>query len=192
MLHSHVRMAGVVLAALLALVGVAACGEDEGAAPPSVTVSTGTPTPTATADPAPAEPTLPAAATKPGRKGAIAFVTYYWDTVSYAQAVGDTATLHSLQAASCKLCSGGVDWIDMVRARGGTIDGGRHAVLQAHAFRAPGSEAGWIVSARVRAETTVVRGAGDESGRFPRRIFRVVLTLRYQDSAWRIESWSDR
>ncbi len=123
----------VCLAVLGALAGViSACGGDPTpifSPTPSASVSR---TPTQPASPT-GPPTMPEAARQHTRAGAIAFVKYYWAVANYAQETLDVAPLKSLASKQCAGCAGGVKFVTGVRARGGTISGGRITTSQLEA-----------------------------------------------------------
>ncbi|RYZ14550.1 MAG: hypothetical protein EOO70_07575 [Myxococcaceae bacterium] len=105
---------------LTALLGLAACGEELIEPKPLETLSS-SPTPTPTT---PAAPELPDAATKPGAKGAEAFVRHYVRLINFAQRTGDTSALESASALQCESCSKGVKYVRDIYEAGGSISGG--------------------------------------------------------------------
>ncbi|MEQ6900300.1 DUF6318 family protein [Nocardioides sp. YIM 152588] len=181
--------AALVAAATL-LVGACAAEADPAPTPPSA--SAAPPPSTATPDPGPVEPTLPAAATRNGKAGAEAFVEYYWEVVSYAQASGDTTRLEDLHAEACSLCTGAVQWIDRIYGSGGHINGGKHTVLTASATPSPSGSGRWVVASEIHATATRVAGAPGRNGRYDKADMAVTQILEHTGTSWRVHSWSNR
>ena len=110
-----------VIAALALLLGLSACsGEDPEprVAPPSPTE------PSTTGTAAETPPEMPEAAKGTDAAAAEAFVKFYWATVNYAQATGNTDALRAL-GDNCVNCDNSVDFIEEVYGGGGHIRGGQ-------------------------------------------------------------------
>ena len=102
---------------------------DSGAPDPSPTPSSRTPAPTPPASPTPTAPVMPQAAKTHTKAGAQAFVEYFWQVVTYAQATGDTGAIRDLIVPeSCDGCVRGATAIDKVYRAGGTVHGGTTTV----------------------------------------------------------------
>lgn len=71
----------------------------------------------------PTVPRYPAAAKGKGQDSAVAFMTYYWDLVTYAHEFGDTGPAHAATRETCSACGGALSAIDEVLHAGGEYDG---------------------------------------------------------------------
>ena len=128
-MHTSVRR--IALAALALPLLLAGCADDD-PVPKIPDTSTPTASVTETSDPVdPVEPTLPPEAEGKGNEAAEAFVRYYFETVDYAQATGNTRSLRSLGSPVCTACTAGADGIDAIYRQGGRISGGEDTVDRA-------------------------------------------------------------
>ena len=95
--------------------------EQEPSATPGAEPSASEPDPTGQA---PVPPELPQAATQQTPEGAAAFATWWFDTLNYATATGDTAQLtSSSQLTTCESCTTYIDDIDNTYVEGGRFTG---------------------------------------------------------------------
>ena len=85
----------------------------------------------------PQEPHLPAAASRPGKAGAKAFVAYYIRLLNYASWTGDTDAVRSY-GQGCRGCRADAGFFEGIYEHGGQIRGGRWSPV-------PGS---WVVLRR--------------------------------------------
>ena len=134
---------GALLFALTAV--VSGCGGDP-PAPPPFTPATAASSPTATG---PVEPVLPEAANAPTAAGAEAFAKFYWETVNYAQATGDTAPVRAVSASTCQPCASSATAIEGIYADGGVVRGGEYTVTSSRAFRLSSQHASFRLAVRV-------------------------------------------
>ena len=95
--------------------------EQEPSATPSAEPSASEPDPTGQA---PVPPELPQAATQQTPEGAAAFATWWFDTLNYATATGDTRALAEASLPECETCTGFRDRIADAYSTGGRIEGG--------------------------------------------------------------------
>jgi len=180
------RTTTAVLATLLALGTLAACGSQDPPTPadPSTTITSPSTTP------GPVVPTMPAAAFRHDKAGAIAFTKYYWAMVDYAQASGDTSQLAPVAASSCAACKGGVSSIDAISSAGGASRGGLHLIRKTWVPVPPdSSRADCVVVLRMYVTRQTVTHAGKDSGRYPPGTDVVTMTLRRTPRSWQILSW---
>lgn len=117
------------------------------------------PTPTApavsgTPSPSPQLPTPGPTVTEYSPAGATAFVEYYFAVLNYAYTTGDTSTLESLSAPSCKTCHNYVQAIKQNWARGRTSGG--QVLLSAAQTAAFGPSSPVITSASYRVTASQV------------------------------------
>ena len=134
------RLVGAASGALVVLAGLASSGctggpddnvtaptfapapsEQEPSATPSAEPSASEPDPTGQA---PVPPELPQAATQQTPEGAAAFARWWFDTLNYATATGDTETLVAAFQPECVTCTGFTNRITEAYSAGGLIDGG--------------------------------------------------------------------
>lgn len=154
----------------------------------SSAASTGSPTPDPSPSPtAPVAPTLPAEAQGTDAAAAEAFVRFYWETVNYAQATGDTESLRQLGDNSCSACTSGADGIEETFQGGGSILGGEVLVSRATARRVT-SRVGAAFAVNVEASTRpqVVRAPDGSSQKFEGGESAFQFILRVLDGAWSV------
>lgn len=187
MSYSFVRRAAIAAATLPLLLG--GCTDDDPV--PQIPDPT-TPSPTASeTSTEPVEPTLPPEAQGKGAKAAEAFVRHYYAMVNYAQATGDTKGLKPLALASCAACSGGLDFIEDIYARGGTNEGGEYTVVSSKTTgrRIEGPNPSYYLTVVTENTRQTISGAGDldavyEAGK---------STLQFQvvgnPEGWQVASW---
>jgi hypothetical protein len=168
------RRARAVVAAVAAVVllgaGVAyamrgtGSGTDPGSRPTAAGPTSATSSPAGSPSASPSEtlrpPELPAAASEPTPKGAVAFFRYFWAVFNYSYGSLDSRPLRAISADSCKSCTGYIESIDDALRRGETFAGGKVTVTAAVA--APGDpHKGLVVNAVVTQEPAFsVTGGG--------------------------------
>ena len=94
------------------------CSDDEPTSDPKEPTGSATMSPSPTG---PVEPELPGVAKTADKRGAIAFLKYYWAMVDYAQASGDTSGLRQLSMPSCQSCTRANAYLEKVYRTGGVI-----------------------------------------------------------------------
>jgi len=188
MSFTFVRRIAIATLALPLLLG--GCADDE---PVPKLPDTNSPTsPVTETSTAPVEPTLPPEAEGNGPKAAEAFVRYYFATVNYAQATGDTATLRELALKSCEACEGGLQFIRDIYERGGKNEGGDYSVLSTEVGgRRPVSKTVNYFSLSVVTSHSYqeVSGAGDMNRVYePGRSTQSFEVVR-DPTGWHVASW---
>jgi hypothetical protein len=135
-----VSRAAVAAAVLLVAVALGACTGDEPdtevTAPtfveesPSPSASSAAPpeSPEPSAEPTVAAPPLPELATQQTPEGAVAFTEWWFETLNYATATGDTAGLRAVSEDTCGTCSAFAERIESAYLGGGRIQGGAVSV----------------------------------------------------------------
>ncbi|MFC3688532.1 DUF6318 family protein [Aquipuribacter hungaricus] len=73
-------------------------------------------------------PVLPELATQQTPEGAVAFTQWWFDTLNYATATGDTAGLRAASDPGCGTCQNYIEEIDAAYGAGGAIEGGLFTV----------------------------------------------------------------
>jgi len=162
-------------AVLLLAVGLGACTQDEPdtdvTAPtffefsPSPSSSSAAPTasPEPSVEPTVAAPPLPELATQQTPESAVAFTEWWFATLNYAYATGDTGPLRGGSVAGCGSCESLADTIDVTVSGGGEIRGG--LVVLSQVFAPPGQSDPARVEVFVaidQAEGAFVQGDGTE------------------------------
>lgn len=79
-------------------------------------------------------PEMPALAREQTPEGAVAFAEWWFDTLNYATATGDTSGLADASDAQCETCANFISQIEGAYSRGGHIEGG----LTSASIDAPG------------------------------------------------------
>lgn len=189
-----VTVARVVIAAVLVALGVSACsGSDPepNFAPPS---SSAPSDPSTSPVSGPVAPTMPPEAMGDDAAAAEAFVKFYWDTVNYTQATGDTASLRQLGAKQCVACQAGVTKLDQIYSRGGRILGGVGTVRVTNSGLLPKDE---VPDAVVDFVVTSTRQRLDMPGTsddvvVPAGDAELRALLRAQDGSWVVIYWGKR
>jgi len=132
-------------AVLLLAFGLGACTQDEpdtDVTAPTFVESSPDPSsssaaPTASLEPSAgptvAAPPLPELATRQTPEGAVAFTEWWFATLNYAYATGDTGPLRGGSVAGCGSCESLADTIDVTVSGGGEISGGLVALSQVFA-----------------------------------------------------------
>lgn len=75
-----------------------------------------------------AAPVMPELATQQTPEGAVAFTQWWFDTLNYATATGDTAGLRAASDPGCGTCQNYIEEIDAAYGAGGVIEGGLFTV----------------------------------------------------------------
>jgi len=147
----------------------------------------------------PVEPELPAAARKPTRAGAIAFVKHYWAMVHYAQSTGELNGLAGLSSENCQMCGGGVEALRELFAEGGVLKGPPSRVTTTRSSLTRRGPAGHkVLAAHVQHKLIAPRsvayyGKGDKRNRtFKGGEDQEYFLLVWQEdtSRWLITDWS--
>ncbi|MGH3497839.1 MAG: DUF6318 family protein [Nocardioidaceae bacterium] len=107
------------------MIALGGCSGSDATTDPTTT-ATPTTGPTSPTSPptttGPTEPVLPAAARKPGRSGAEAFVRYYIRLLNYAAATGDTSRFREV-TRGCSGCDSYANLFGQTYAAGGSFRG---------------------------------------------------------------------
>lgn len=69
-------------------------------------------------------PEMPALAREQTPEGAVAFAEWWFDTLNYATASGDTEQLRTLSLGECETCGNLITEIERAYAQGGSMQGG--------------------------------------------------------------------
>jgi hypothetical protein len=175
-----VPAARILIAAILALVGLTACGDDAG--PEPAPLEAARPSESAIATEV-TPPVMPAAAMGGDALSAKAFVRYWVATFNYATATGDTASLRRLGSRHCQSCRSITDRIDKVYRSGGRI---KSAGWRASKLRGPSERS--IISATLLQSAQDVWESGDaDPTHFPGGTLPVRFFLSHQAAGWRLE-----
>jgi hypothetical protein len=113
-------------------------------------------------EPTQAAPPLPDAATEQTPEGAVAFTEWWFETLNYAYATGDTDPLAEASIEGCETCETAVENIASVYEQGGLIEGGE--VLLTSALAPPGQSDPSRIEVSVlldQAEANEVTAVGD-------------------------------
>lgn len=79
-----------------------------------------------------AEPRLPDMANEQSSDGAVAFATYWFDTLEYAGTTGDTRPLAAASSPACAECEAAIRSLRDAHPDGGTTRGGDYTVRSVH------------------------------------------------------------
>lgn len=109
--------------ATAALFSLAACTDDPTPPSPSGPTSAGSLQPTPTASPPSTVTPPPAPNAAHTRKGAEAFVRYFWAVHNYSYASQNTSLLESISEAACIFCKSTISDLQDLREKGATVDG---------------------------------------------------------------------
>lgn len=183
------RVRRTLVAACVLPLLLAGCSDDE----PTPQMPDPTPSPSAVeTDTGPVEPTLPPEAEGDGKEAAAAFISFFYKTVDYAQATGDTSALRKLGAASCSACKGGADIVERVYRQGGSISGGDHTVdvAKVTGIRRAGDAASiYYMAVQVSRTDQVVKGSKKLDGSYPGGAQRLRYELFNSDIGWQVSKW---
>lgn len=161
----------------------AGCGGDKAARAP--TVSSATTSSSATSS----LPSMPVLAKQHTKRGAKAFVIYYWSVVDFARATSDTSGLARLSEASCGGCNGVLRSIQEARAAGGRVVGGANkpTITGVKSYSAGGQDI-MAVSASVATSPEKVDYPGSASDKeFGAQTHAVVVWLVPSADGWTVE-----
>ncbi len=114
------RLATSLAAAMLTGAALSGCGANPEPRPMPAPSSSTTPS----ATPSPTPPTMPAAAKKKTKQGAIAFVRHSSTILNYARPRADTAVLDNYEAPECGSCKSVRHDIRTLYKAGGSLEGG--------------------------------------------------------------------
>ena len=152
--------------------------EQEPSATPSAEPNAPEPDPTGQA---PAPPELPQAATQQTPEGAAAFASWWFDTLNYATATGDTGPLtSSSQLTTCESCTSYIDDIDNTYVEGGRFTGSSVAAQ----VEAPSAVDDRVATFQVRLEVgagTRVTTDGQVTELNPESVVVVAATVWVED-----------
>lgn len=180
------------IAALLLTPMLVGCNDDEEPPEPMEspttsesmsTPSQGTATPTG-----PVTPTLPAEAEEATRRGAEAFIDFYWSVVSYALVSGDVGSLEALAGPECAGCKGGADFIHRVYRKGGSIEAEPYEVLLTKTTDLSTDGASiFECDVRTKSSRQVITIPGERTQRVEPVVEEFQFTLLFNDGAWRVD-----
>lgn len=182
---SMLVLAGALCAALTGCVG----GSDAQPTPPA----TPTPSPTSSPSPTPpAGPTLPPAPEPAtGKKGAKAFVRYYWDVVNYAQATGDTEVLKTLGVDECDSCNVGIETIENNTVQGAVVTGGHLTPRRLTPRHVSTGSLGEVWSIGVVLDNTDQTVTyPDKVQRFPATTITISMAAVQRAGTWTLTDWT--
>lgn len=185
-------------AAVVALLLLSACTDEPDDTPtaptfaaPSTTVPK--PSPSESAEPSTAEsttpalaaPALPAAATEETPEGAAAFAEWWFETLNYATATGDTDGFRTTYTDTCTSCEGFAQQVDEPFASGGSIDGG---ALLAQVTKPDGVQDGVAtMPILVEAQETVILSAdGEAIETLDSERLNLVMAVVWSDQGWAV------
>lgn len=144
----------------------------------------------------PVEPTLPPEAEGDGVEAAEAFVTYYFNLLTYAQETGDTSALAEAAIDGCETCQGSVEAVRRTYEAGGSISGGAYDVTAVRASRQgtlPGGGLSFVGRVSVDHSRQVIRGSKVEGldGTYPAGTSEFDFTAVIQSSGdWQMADWT--
>lgn len=146
--------------------------------------------PSTAATPSPSIPAPPESADKATAAGAEAFVSFYWDVVTYAQSSGDVSLLKDLALPSCAACSSGLQSIEKTYKAGGKISGGETTVSSATAtpFSA-GPARGFSVDVEVVTQDQTIDIPGEDLRRNTGGSVSMRFLLQREDREWVVGRW---
>ena len=184
--------AAAVVVGVLVVGGLSGCGGDpkpkfaHSAAPsPSGVSSSAVPSD----DLAP--PEMPEAAKRHTVAGAKAFVRHLVATVNYANSALDSTSLRALMNPGCDGCRGGVDGIDQIAKRKGTIRGGTWRIKQltAHELTFDGGFRPVEAQLTVESEPETITYPAAKKERYPGGITVSRVVLSPVVGGWRVSNW---
>jgi hypothetical protein len=117
-----VPAARILIAAILALAGLTACGDDAGPEPAPLEAAAPTEPPTPTSSTEDPSPVLPAEARKPTPDGAKALLGHWVQSMNYAVASGNVRPVQRISSPACASCTHSFDTIRDIYRRGGHIE----------------------------------------------------------------------
>ncbi|WP_162599963.1 DUF6318 family protein [Nocardioides solisilvae] len=182
----HTSLATALVAVSLA-VSLTGCSAD---AEPEVRIAD--PSPSASAGVPPMEaPTLPADVEGTGPRAAEAFVRHYVDLINYSFDTLDTGPLRDVAHRLCLSCDGGADFVDRVRKKGGTLEGGHYSDLRLSADQLAGPPGyDTRVRARMRSSVQQVDGTGTNwDGSVPGGPVVMIFDVVNERGTWMMLDW---
>jgi hypothetical protein len=174
--------------------GLSACGgttpiDDPTSTPP---VSTSPTSSSSTSTPAqPTPPVMPEAAKAHTKAGAIAFVKYLVEVVSYAQVSLDVSPLKPLMADGCQGCSSGIQAIQKIHSAGATSTGGQWILIRVMAQ--PVSNAGtgaFGAKFTIRSTSQTVHYPDGRKTFFPGAEVPNRVILNPTSTSWAVAFWT--
>lgn len=147
-------------------------------------------------DTGPVEPTLPPEAEGDGVEAAEAFITYYFDLLTYAQATGDTSRLANVAIEGCETCEGSLEAVRQTYEAGGSISGGAYEVTAVRASKQgalPGGGSSFVGRVSVDHSRQVIRGSDVKglNGTYPAGTSEFDFTAVIQTSGnWQMADWT--
>ncbi|MBM9460505.1 hypothetical protein JK386_11375 [Nocardioides sp. zg-536] len=188
------RAPGLALTAALLACALAGCSDADGKeSSPRPSTSTSSPTVPASSTPArstPAEPELPAAADRPTKNGARAFIEHYWDLINYAQESGDVTALRQASSHTCEGCSTGITGIEALYREGGYTVGGQYSIDSIKINRLVASkndiDAFEALLSVTNAPQQIVNGDGDVQ-RLKSSTNEVVVATLWSEGEWQLQ-----
>jgi hypothetical protein len=180
------------VAALMLLGSLVSCSDDEPTSDPQEPTSSATVSPSPTEPPS--EPVMPEIARHDTNRGAAAFVEYYWQTVDYAEATGETQPLRALGAKGCDKCNGGLQYLVRVNSAGGRIEGDPRTVKvkQVRRVKTDGGVFAFVNASVVAPKSREYYGAHDKRNRtWPggTTTYQFVARFETQESQWLLDTW---
>ena len=184
-------VATVVVAAVVAFVGLRGNGSGVGVRPTATPSSTPVVSPTQTATPTPtvAAPELPAAAQKRSQEGAEAFFRYFIDVYNYGYAALDPSVVESISDSKCRYCASVVRDIKASRDKGLRFEDGLVSVAGSLAAPDQNGLNFTIVAFIDQTAGTIYRADGTvEETSDAVKNQRADVTLTWVDGAWRMRA----
>lgn len=195
------RGAAVLTAMTVVTGGLAACGEDEPAAPTSTaspievdpssssssdpTVSSSSGSSTDAGDELPAD--YPAAAREKTKEGAAAFGKYYYQALGEAGHTGRTDTLEELSLGSCPPCEQAIKDISAAAKKDQTRDENPYRFSGLQAIKRP--DKGYKVSMDVQVVPHKVYEKGKVIGSVKATDYQLIEHVVWTDGRWQISDW---
>lgn len=185
-------------AALVALLLLSACTDEPDDTPTAPTFAAPStvapePSPSESAEPSTAEsttpaiaaPELPAAATEETPEGAAAFAEWWFETLNYATATGDTDPLRASYATTCETCENLTTRAEDAYSTGGDIVGG--AIYPTVDVPPRLEEGGVALAMQVRAEDGAIRDdEGEVLTELEAEELASVMAVLFIDGAWTV------
>ncbi|WP_157559705.1 DUF6318 family protein [Nocardioides sp. Soil777] len=144
----------------------------------------------------PVEPTLPPEAEGDGVEAAEAFVSYYFDLLTYAQATGDTSKLSNVAIEGCETCQGSLEAVRRTYEAGGSISGGAYEVTAIRASEQgalPGGGSSFVGRVSVDHSRQVISGSKVDGldGTYPAGTSEFDFAAVIQTSGdWQMADWT--
>lgn len=128
-------------------------------------------------------PELPAAATEETPEGAAAFAEWWFETLNYATATGDTSQVRASFAETCETCENLASRIEDAYSAGGDISGG--AIRTTVDVPTQLEEGGVALAMQIDAEGGAIRdGEGDVISELEAEQLASVMAVLFIDGTW--------